>query len=65
MKRIKSIATAFGLAFAAFAAQASAETRVIILGTGTPVPNAERSGPGLAVIPASPNNVCFNRSCRD
>jgi len=50
MKRIKSIATAVGLAVAVFSTQASAETRVIILGTGTPVPNAERSGPGLAVI---------------
>lgn len=29
---------------------ASAQTRVIVLGTGTPVPDAERSGPGLAVI---------------
>lgn len=30
--------------------EAQAETRVILLGTGTPVPDAERSGPGLAVI---------------
>lgn len=28
----------------------AAQTRVILLGTGTPIPNAERSGPGLAVI---------------
>jgi ribonuclease BN (tRNA processing enzyme) len=27
-----------------------AETRVVILGTGTPVPDAARSGPGVAVI---------------
>lgn len=27
-----------------------AETRVIMLGTGTPVPSAERAGSGLAVI---------------
>jgi len=50
MNRIASIATAIGLAAAAICAQASAETRVIVLGTGTPVPDAERSGPGLAVI---------------
>jgi ribonuclease Z len=31
-------------------ATAQAETRVIILGTGTPVPDANRSGPGVAVI---------------
>lgn len=29
---------------------ANAETRVIMLGTGTPVPNAERAGSGVAVI---------------
>lgn len=29
---------------------AQAETRVIMLGTGTPVPNAERAGSGFAVI---------------
>lgn len=29
---------------------AHAETRVIMLGTGTPVPNAERAGSGVAVI---------------
>ena len=29
---------------------ARAETTVVILGTGTPVPDAERSGPGVAVI---------------
>lgn len=42
-----------GLALAAtlgLSAAASAETRVIVLGTGTPVPNAARSGPGLAVV---------------
>lgn len=50
------ISNAFGLAGLALAATlglsaaASAETRVIVLGTGTPVPNAARSGPGLAVV---------------
>lgn len=29
---------------------AQGETRVVILGTGTPVPDADRSGPGVAVI---------------
>ncbi len=29
---------------------ASAETRVIVLGTGTPVPNGDRAGSGLAII---------------
>lgn len=29
---------------------AQAQTRVIILGTGTPVPDAERAGPGVAVV---------------
>lgn len=28
----------------------SGQTRVILLGTGTPIPDAERSGPGLAII---------------
>lgn len=32
------------------ATAAQDETRVIILGTGTPVPDADRSGPGVAVI---------------
>ncbi|WP_201574496.1 MULTISPECIES: MBL fold metallo-hydrolase [Psychrobacter] len=32
------------------ASLAQAETRVIMLGTGTPVPNAERAGSGLAII---------------
>ncbi|MFS4436894.1 MBL fold metallo-hydrolase [Paracoccaceae bacterium GXU_MW_L88] len=32
------------------ASAAQADTRVIMLGTGTPVPNAERAGAGLAVI---------------
>jgi ribonuclease BN (tRNA processing enzyme) len=32
------------------AAPSIAETRVIVLGTGTPVPSAERAGPGLAII---------------
>lgn len=32
------------------AAPAGAETRVIVLGTGTPVPNGDRAGSGLAVI---------------
>lgn len=29
---------------------AQAETRVIMLGTGTPIPSAERAGSGFAVI---------------
>jgi ribonuclease BN (tRNA processing enzyme) len=33
-----------------FAATLQAETRVIILGTGTPVPDPERAGPGVAVV---------------
>ena len=28
----------------------AAETKVVILGTGTPVPDYKRSGPGVAVI---------------
>ena len=32
------------------AGPAIAETQVVILGTGTPVPDAERSGPGVAVV---------------
>ncbi len=32
------------------AAEDGDETRVIILGTGTPVPDPERSGPGVAII---------------
>jgi ribonuclease Z len=34
----------------ALAAPALAETRVIMLGTGTPVPSSERAGSGLAII---------------
>lgn len=51
MRSLLSLSVAAGLAFgAAIAAPAMAETRVILLGTGTPVPDGERSGPGLAVI---------------
>ncbi len=32
------------------AAQASAETRVVMLGTGTPVPDADRAGQSVAVV---------------
>jgi ribonuclease Z len=35
-----------------FAAPAHAETRVIVLGTGTPVPDANRAGAGVAVVVA-------------
>ena len=31
-------------------ALAGAQTRVVVLGTGTPVPAAERAGPGIAVV---------------
>ena len=31
-------------------AAASAETQVVILGTGTPVPDHERAGAGVAVV---------------
>lgn len=34
----------------AIAAPALAETRIIMLGTGTPVPNGDRAGSGLAII---------------
>ena len=33
-----------------FAADNTEPTRVIILGTGTPVPDATRTGPGVAII---------------
>jgi len=33
-----------------FAGVVDAETRVIMLGTGTPVPDPERAGPGVAVV---------------
>ncbi|TPE43797.1 MBL fold metallo-hydrolase [Amaricoccus solimangrovi] len=42
--------TAAAPAMAQDDAQAQDETKVIILGTGTPVPDAERSGPSMAVI---------------
>ena len=38
------------LALAILSVTVQAETQVVILGTGTPVPDAERSGPGVAVI---------------
>lgn len=38
------------LIFTATCYGAQNETRVVILGTGTPVPDANRSGPGVAVI---------------
>jgi len=34
----------------AWVSSAQAETRVVILGTGTPTPVADRSGPGVAVV---------------
>ncbi|WP_138473326.1 MBL fold metallo-hydrolase [Poseidonocella sp. HB161398] len=44
------VAAAAALGGLLAAGPALAQTRVIVLGTGTPVPDAERSGPGLAVI---------------
>lgn len=41
---------ALALIMALSSSAVSAETTVVILGTGTPVPDAERSGPGAAVI---------------
>ncbi|KGJ05856.1 Beta-lactamase superfamily domain-containing protein [Paracoccus halophilus] len=46
MKTIAFTALLAGL----IATSAQAETRVIILGSGTPVPNGERAGAGVAVI---------------
>ncbi|WP_447528459.1 MBL fold metallo-hydrolase [Vreelandella sp. TE19] len=43
------LATAFGMAFT-FPLMASADTQVVMLGTGTPVPNGERAGAGIAVV---------------
>lgn len=48
MTRLRTLAAA--LLVTAFALPAAAETKVILLGTGTPVPSAERAGPGLAVV---------------
>lgn len=44
-----TVLTLFTLA-AVLSTGAHADTRVIILGTGTPVPDAARSGPGVAII---------------
>lgn len=38
------------LATAAFAADAAMTTKVVMLGTGTPMPNPERSGPSTAIV---------------
>ena len=38
------------LLICAFGVAASAETRVVVLGTGTPVPDAARAGAGIAVV---------------
>lgn len=46
--RLKRTALFIMIGFAAMAT--NAETRVIMLGTGTPVPSAERAGSGIAVI---------------
>jgi ribonuclease BN (tRNA processing enzyme) len=51
MKLFTAAAMAVTLSLsAALAGPVHAETRVVILGTGTPVPDAHRSGPGMAVI---------------
>ncbi len=38
------------LPFGSFAADSTQTTQVIILGTGTPVPDAQRTGPGVAIV---------------
>ncbi|MCA8881759.1 MAG: MBL fold metallo-hydrolase [Rhodobacteraceae bacterium] len=50
MKTAIACAMALTAAGCLVAEAAQAETRVVILGTGTPVPDAERSGPSMAVI---------------
>ena len=37
-------------ALAALAAPATAKTQVVMLGTGTPIPIPDRSGPGVAIV---------------
>ncbi|MES1929546.1 beta-lactamase-like protein [Salinisphaera dokdonensis CL-ES53] len=46
--KIRSILVSLAVLFAAFSA--SAETRVVMLGTGTPVPDGDRAGQSIAVV---------------
>lgn len=44
------VRAALAASLALFALGGLAETRVVVLGTGTPVPDAERAGAGIAVV---------------
>lgn len=50
MTRLTSVSAVLAVGFGLSLSAAQAETRLIMLGTGTLVPDATRSGPKLAVI---------------